>query len=112
MEKPKPERRSSSRVPVRVPVAVRAGDSVVEVSATTRDLSSNGVFLYTDAAMQPGSRIEMVLILPPELAGGERRWACCQASIVRVESSPESGVGVAAAIDNIDLLPEIEAEGS
>src|SRR4030095_3212150 len=108
MEKAKPERRSSLRVPVSVPVAVRESSSGAEINATTRDLSSNGVFLYTNSAMQPGSKIEMVLILPPELSSGERRWACCQASVVRVENGSNSGFGVAATIDSIDLLPEIE----
>ena len=108
MEKPKPERRSSTRVPLSVPVAVRASNQAGELSATTRDLSSNGIFLYTQSKMQAGSRIELVLILPPELANGERRWACCQASVVRVENGPDSGFGVAATLDSVDLLPEIE----
>jgi c-di-GMP-binding flagellar brake protein YcgR len=108
MDKPKQERRNSERVPLSVPVAVRATDQAGELSATTRDLSSNGIFLYTQSKMQPGSQIELVLILPPELAGGERRWACCQASVVRVENGPDSGFGVAATLDNVDLLPEIE----
>ena len=93
MEKPKPERRSSTRVPLSVPVAVRASNQAGELRATTRALSS---------------RIELVLILPPELANGERRWACCQASVVRVENGPDSGFGVAATLDSVDLLPEIE----
>ena len=108
MEKAKPERRGSSRVSLNVPVAIKANGDRAETSATTRDLSSNGVFLYTKSVMQPGSKIEMVLILPPELAGGARRWACCQASIVRVEIGSESGFGIAATLDNIDLLPEID----
>ena len=107
MERAKPERRRASRVPMTVPVAVRAGRDGAEVSATTRDLSSNGIFLYTSSALQAGSKIEMVLILPPELGGGERRWACCQASVVRVENGEDSRFGIAASIDSIDLLPEI-----
>ena len=108
MEKSNPERRSSARVPVSVPVVVRAGDGEPEISATTRDLSSNGIFLYVNKAMQPGSKIEMVLILPPEVAGGERRWACCRASIVRIENGADARFGVAATIDSMDLLPELE----
>jgi hypothetical protein len=108
MEKPGDERRKSSRVQMSVPVALRTGDGRAEQSATTRDLSSNGVFLYTKEPMRPGSQIEIVLILPPELAGGTRRWACCQASILRVENPTDSGFGIAAKIENLDLLPEIE----
>lgn len=108
MDKSDSERRKSSRVQMSVPVALRTGDGRSEQSATTRDLSSNGVFLYTKEAMRPGSQIEIVLILPPELAGGTRRWACCQASILRVENPTDSGFGIAAKIDNLDLFPEIE----
>jgi hypothetical protein len=108
MEKHGAERRKASRVQMSVPVALRTGDGRAEQTATTRDLSSNGVFLYAKEAFRPGSKIEIVLILPAELGGGTKRWACCQASILRVENPTDSGFGIAASIDNLDLLPEIE----
>jgi hypothetical protein len=49
----------------------------------------------------------MVLILPPELTQGEKRWVCCQASVVRVEDKKDGNFGVAARIRNMDVLPEI-----
>jgi hypothetical protein len=66
------------------------------------------VFLFTDSEVTAGSELELVLVLPPELTGGEKRWVCCQASVVRVESHGGSGgYGVAASLRNLEALPEI-----
>jgi len=68
----------------------------------------NGVFLYTDSPMREGSEFEMVLMLPAELTAGEKRWVCCQAAVLRVESGKEeAGFGVAASIRNMQVMPEI-----
>lgn len=91
-----------------MPITVRPSSGDVEVTGFTRDLSTSGVFLYTSSAMLEGSEFEMVLMLPPELTAGERRWVCCQAAVVRVESAAESsGFGIAASIRNMQVLPEI-----
>jgi hypothetical protein len=101
------ERRSASRITNKVPARVRTAQGD-EHSAETRDVSASGIFLYTQSRMEPGSEVELVLILPPELTSGERCWVCCQATVVRVE---ESGTrfGVAAQIRRMDLLPEMTA---
>jgi hypothetical protein len=99
------ERRSGTRIATRVATRVRTVQGV-EQSAQTRDVSANGVFLYTKSRMEKGAEVELVLILPPELTSGEKCWVCCQATIVRVE---EEGTefGVAAQIRRMDILPEL-----
>jgi hypothetical protein len=99
------ERRSGTRIATRVATRVRTAQGV-EQSAQTRDVSANGVFLYTKSRMEKGAEVELVLILPPELTSGEKCWVCCQATIVRVE---EEGTefGVAAQIRRMDILPEL-----
>jgi hypothetical protein len=99
------ERRSGTRIATRVATRVRTVQGV-EQSAQTRDVSANGVFLYTKSRMEKGADVELVLILPPELTSGEKCWVCCQATIVRVE---EEGTefGVAAQIRRMDILPEL-----
>jgi hypothetical protein len=99
------ERRSGARIPTSVPTRVRTREGE-EHSAQTRDVSANGVFLFTKSRMEPGSEVELVLILPPELTLGEKCWVCCQATIVRVEESGGQ-FGVAAKIQRMDILPEI-----
>jgi hypothetical protein len=106
----RPERRSGKRLAVRLPVNVKAKASGGEQSAFTRDLSSQGIFFYIDSEISPGTDLEMVLMLPAELTAGEKRWVCCQASVVRVEEDRGHNVGIAAAIQRMDILPEIPEE--
>jgi PilZ domain len=100
----KSERRSGTRVITCVPTRVRTPEGA-DQTAQTRDISANGVFLYTKSRMEAGSDVELVLILPPELTSGEKCWVCCQAKIVRVEENG-SDFGVAAQIHRMDILPE------
>ena len=88
-----------------MPTRVRTAHGV-EHSAQTRDVSSNGVFLYTKSTMETGAEVELVLILPPEVTGGEKCWVCCQATIVRAERVGKK-FGLAAKIQRIDILPEV-----
>jgi hypothetical protein len=98
------ERRSGTRIATRVSTRMRTAQGA-DHNAETRDVSANGVFLYTSSKMEKGTDVELVLILPPELTAGEKCWVCCQATIVRVEEKG-SDFGVAAQIRRMDLLPE------
>ena len=100
------ERRSRSRLVKRLPVRLRSTPGSTEVTAHTRDVSSNGVFLYTQSRLVEGAEVELVLILPPELTAGEKFWVCCHAQVVRVENQGRQ-FGVAAEIQRIDVLPEV-----
>jgi|SRR5579871_5411473 hypothetical protein len=99
------ERRSGTRIATRVSTRVRTADGP-DQTAETRDVSANGVFLYTNSKMEKGTDVELVLILPRELTSGEKCWVCCQATIVRVEANG-SDFGVAAQIRRMDILPEV-----
>ncbi|MGO8793949.1 MAG: PilZ domain-containing protein [Candidatus Sulfotelmatobacter sp.] len=103
------DRRFRARVPVAVPVRVRNAAENLESSAQTRDVSTNGVYLYTASRMAVGSDVELVLILPPKLTSGEKCWVCCHARVVRVEEGMGKEFGVAAEIRRMDILPEIPA---
>jgi hypothetical protein len=100
------ERRSRPRKPVQAPVKVRKPDGT-EGSGLTRDLSSTGIFLYSESGLEAGSKLELVVMLPPGLGLGPGGWTLCEASVVRVERAEGKGVGVAATLDRIELLPEI-----
>jgi hypothetical protein len=103
------DRRSRKRVVTNLPVRVRGAAANTEMSAQTRDVSTNGVFLYSQSRMVEGSDVELVLILPPELTAGEKCWVCCHARVLRVEDGPGKDFGVAAEIRRMDILPEIPA---
>ena len=95
----------ASRVPVRVPVKVRHEGA--EHEGLTRDLSSSGIFIYSESGMKAGSKLELVIMLPAGVGLGPGGWTLCEASVVRVEESDGKGIGVAATLDRIALLPEI-----
>src|SRR5579864_8833115 len=95
MSDAKTDKRARSRIPVSVPAKVRSKESAAEVSAVTRDLSTGGIFLYTDGRITEGSKLEIVLILPAELGMGEKQWACCEALVVRVEDIDGRRHGIA-----------------
>jgi hypothetical protein len=103
------DRRSRKRVVAALPVRVRGPAASAESNAQTRDVSTNGVFLYTQSRMVEGSDVELVLILPPELTSGEKCWVCCHARVLRVEHGTGNDFGVAAEIRRMDILPEIPA---
>jgi hypothetical protein len=108
MVESKRERRSGPRVPVKVPVSVKTPQAIAS-NGVTRDLSTGGMFLYTDSRISEGSELEMVLILPPEITKSVQQWVCCRASVVRVEDSEgiDGSFGVAASIRSMEVLPEI-----
>lgn len=102
------ERRSRKRTPMRVPVAVHTQDGSLRGDGYTKNLSEGGIFLYTKTKIAPGNDLEIVLILPAEFTQGEKRWVCCQASVVRLEATEESEeFGIAAKISGMQILPEI-----
>ncbi len=108
MPETKPERRNNNRVPTQAPVTVHSKDGRIQTTGIARDLSDSGIFFYTSEEILPGNELEMVLLLPAELTQGEKRWVCCQASVVRVEKGTEPGkFGLAASITNMQALPEI-----
>jgi len=100
------ERRAGTRITTSVPTRVRTGDGI-DINAQTRDVSANGVYLYTQSRIAEGTDVELVLILPPELTSGEKYWVCCQATIVRVEEGGGAQFGLAAQIRRMDILPEV-----
>ena len=107
--KSKIDRRSRDRVVTALPVRVRDTASDTELTAQTRDVSTNGIFLYTGSRLEEGSDMELILILPPELTSGEKCWVCCHARVLRVEQGSGHEFGAAAEIRRIDILPELPA---
>ena len=99
------DRRTGSRIPVRVPVKVRHEGA--EHAGLTRDLSTSGIFLYSESGLNPGSKLELVVMFPPGLGFGSGGWTLCEASVVRVEESKNNRVGIAATLDRIEVLPEL-----
>jgi hypothetical protein len=77
------------------------------VVGQTRDISTNGVFLYLDFQPVKGNWIELTLEFPARITGAQSAPVVCQGKIVRVEQQVLSNkFGVAVEIESCeDLAP-------
>jgi len=107
MARPKQEKRAAPRVQWQLPASVSVrgtGRAQVEL----KDISSRGLFFFTQAKVEADSKLEIVLMMPPELGEFGQKWVCCQATVVRIENDkPHNKIGVAAVIDRCEALPQI-----
>jgi hypothetical protein len=104
----KREKRGARRVQQRLPVSVRKAEGEPVEPGEARDISSQGLFFFSQAKIEEMTDIELVLLMPPEISPFGRQWVCCHATVVRVEENPErKGFGIAAEITRCQALPEI-----
>jgi predicted lipoprotein len=102
------EKRATRRFALRLPLAVNyTNNGAGEFSAQTRDVSARGICFYMDSPMIPGSEIEFILTLPPEITLTESIRVRCKGKVVRADTNPVEGkVPVAAVIDEYEFLAE------
>jgi PilZ domain len=96
------ERRRAQRyltsLPVRTP-----NKGVGKVFGVTRDVSSGGLFFYTEMEKwEAGNSIEFVFEFPPPI-GAHAESALCRGTVVRAETE-ENVRGIAVRIDRISFL--------
>jgi PilZ domain len=110
------ERRVGQRFSYLLPISLRDPNSGIESVGFTQDLSSKGVFFFTDAALVEGAQIELTLKMPSEITLGEAMPVRCRGRILRVVrpatgwSGPCSGlaeikIGVAVRLEHYEYLP-------
>jgi hypothetical protein len=78
------ERRAGQRFPYLLPVFIRCIASGVEARGFTQDLSSRGVFFFTDATFGEGAEIELTLKMPSEITLGDDMRVRCRGRVLRV----------------------------
>ena len=113
------ERRVGQRFPYLLPLALRQCGASLEGVGFTQDLSSRGVFFFTDAPLQEGIEIEITLRMPSEITLGESMRVRCRGHILRVvkpvacaqeSSNParaETKIGVAVRLEGYEYLSDI-----
>ncbi len=108
MAEPQPERRSSRRFALRLPLTVTYPDGPQEgVESESRDVSARGICFYFDSAPATGTDIEFTLVLPPEITATDSIHVHCKGRVVRVDKGVPSGrLEVAAVINEYEFLPE------
>ncbi len=110
------ERRVGQRFPYLLPITFRQPISGTDGVGFTQDLSSRGVFFFTDAPLVEGAQIELTLKMPSEITLGESMPVRCQGRILRVvrpSAAPigacsglaETKIGVAVRLEQYEYLP-------
>jgi hypothetical protein len=124
------ERRIGQRFAFNLPVFLRDVATAVEGPGFTQDLSSRGVFLFTDVALREGTEIELTLKMPSEITLGENMRVRCRGRVLRIvrpadagwkpaasarastqsadDRAAETKIGVAVCLKGYEYLPEAE----
>jgi hypothetical protein len=112
------ERRVGQRFPYLLPLSLRQPATSLEGVGFTQDLSSRGVFFFTDAPLTAGSEIELTLRMPSEITLGESMPVRCRGRILRVVRPSAAGIsvaqgetkiGVAVRFEGYEYLPESDS---
>lgn len=111
------ERRVGQRFSYLLPVSLRQPATGVESVGFTQDLSSRGVFFFTDAPLTEGSAIELTLRMPSEITLGESMPVRCRGRILRIvrptpaltygtssSTRAETKIGVAVRLEGYEYL--------
>src|ERR1700752_2475727 len=106
------ERRGGQRFPYLLALSLRQPLGSVEGVGFTQDLSSRGVFLFTDAPLLEGAEIELTLRMPSEVTLGESMPVRCRGRILRIvrpaNRSPLDGSGPARTETKIGVAVRLE----
>lgn len=97
-----PDQRNASRFFVTAATKIRIGEGCAEHVGLVRDLSGNGIFVYSDFAPECGSRLEVILrtskMRPRHVS------IACRGKVVRVEpSATGAAIGIALAVDEYEF---------
>src|ERR1700730_6661038 len=86
------ERRVGQRFPFLLPVSFRDVASGMPGVGFTQDLSSRGVFFFTEIPVREGSEIELTLVMPSEITLGDSMRVRCRGHILRVVRRSDQGL--------------------
>jgi hypothetical protein len=100
------ERREARRFNMNLPLRVLPREAKGrELNAQTRDLSYQGLYFLAEADFEVGSEIDFVITLPQQVTQTSDVNIRCQGKIVRVETTENGRVGIAAKIARYEFIP-------
>lgn len=79
------------RFPIRLPLGYRSGESEAWLNGTTENISASGVLFLADHLEEPGTPIEMSLLMPQEILGRFTSRVICRGRVVRTVAPTEGG---------------------
>lgn len=107
------ERRVGQRFAYLLPLSLRQIPTATEGLGFTQDVSSRGVFFFTDAALQEGAEIELTLRMPSEITLGENMLVRCRGRILRIArpaASAEEAVSLVASDPSTHAQAQTQAQ--
>src|SRR5690349_14965088 len=100
------ERREARRFNMNLPLRVLSREAKGrELNAQTRDLSYQGLYFLAEADFQVGNEIDFVITLPQQVTQSGEGNMRCQGKIVRVETTENGRMGIAAKIARYEFIP-------
>ena len=100
------ERREARRFNMNLPLRVLPREAKGrELNAQTRDLSYQGLYFLAEADFQVGNDIDFVITLPEQVTQSGDVNIRCQGKIVRVETTENGRIGIAAKIARYEFIP-------
>jgi|SRR5215472_17147962 len=100
------ERREARRFNMNLPLRVMPREAKGhELEAHTRDLSYQGLYFLAEADFQVGNEIDFIITLPQQVTQSGDVNIRCQGKIVRVETTDNGRVGIAAKISRYEFIP-------
>jgi len=104
------ERRATRRFRMRLPMTVRWTNQsgIGEARVESEDITSRGVYFFLPIAIEKGSSVELVIVMPHEITLAEPIRVRCQGRVRRTVIEDMDRVGVAAEIERYEFLRERE----
>ena len=102
------ERRSGQRFQVHLPLTIHVDGKAVP--GFTQDVSSRGLFLYSEAQLAEGAGVEVTFTMPSEITLGESMRVRARGRVLRAHCSqagPQTGIAVQ--LDSYEYLPSLES---
>jgi PilZ domain len=96
------ERRGQQRIRFEAPATIAAG--LQSIAASTKDISTRGLFIFTDTRLEIGSEIDIVITLPEEVGLPLCGMVCCHGHVVRSDFAGGQ-YGFAVEIDRLAPVP-------
>ena len=100
------ERRRLQRVQLVAAAAIACAGQTGRVRGVMRDVSAEGVFLWTDAGLAVGSTVEITVQLPPKNVLVLPLTFWCVGKVVRTDYAGTDGLyGVAIRCEDVTIAP-------
>ena len=103
------ERRCGQRFQLHLPLTIHIDGR--SVPGFTQDVSSRGLFLYTEAPLAEGTVVELTFTMPSEITLGESMRVRGRGRVLR--ANPSQGAprtGVAVQLESYQYLPSLEGD--